>query len=224
VTLTGHQPTYAPWLGLIAKIAQADTFVWWDDVQQEDSGYENRVLIRTREGSQWLTVPVHRDRDAKVKDVRIAGDAWRRKHWRTWEQNYRQALYAERHLPFLDSTYAVHWDLLAELDEHLLRYLLWQFGLNPRWVRLSSLGLKSKGSQLVLDVCEALGADHFHFGAHGTNYADVEAFGRAGVSIEFQDFQIRSYAQAFPGFFGGLSAFDFLLNHDPADAIEVLGL
>jgi hypothetical protein len=222
--LCAHQPTYAPWLGLIEKVARADTFVWFDGVPMEDSGYENRVQIRTREGSQWLSVPVHRGRDILVRDIEIAGDLpWRRKHLRSWEMHYSRSPYYEQHIPFLREVYSHEWKKLGELNEHIVRYLLSAFSLAPRWIYMSELGeFTTNGSALVLDVCERVGASHYIFGRNGRDYADVEAFGRAGITVEFQEYNHPEYRQAFEGFVPFMSAFDLLMNYPESEALELM--
>ena len=56
--LTAHQPVYLPWLGLFHKIALADSFVWFDDVQYQKKDWNNRNKIKTQNGPIWLIVPV----------------------------------------------------------------------------------------------------------------------------------------------------------------------
>ena len=55
--LTAHQPVYLPWLGLFHKIALADLFISFDQVQYQIYDWNNRNRIKTARGSIWLTVP-----------------------------------------------------------------------------------------------------------------------------------------------------------------------
>ena len=54
-----HQPQYLPWLGYFDKIDRADAFVLLDTVQYKKNEWQNRNRIKTAQGPQWLTVPVH---------------------------------------------------------------------------------------------------------------------------------------------------------------------
>ena len=58
--LTAHQPAYIPWLGLFHKIALADYYVFMDDVKYSKSDYSNRnkILNKTKNEWQWLTIPL----------------------------------------------------------------------------------------------------------------------------------------------------------------------
>ena len=65
--LTAHQPVYLPWLGLFHKIALADEFVFFDQVQYLPKDWMNRNKIKTQIGSIWLTVPVLRKGHRELK-------------------------------------------------------------------------------------------------------------------------------------------------------------
>ena len=56
--LTGHQPTYLPWLGLFSKISSSDCFVLFDNVQYLPKEWMSRNKIKTPDGEIFLTVPV----------------------------------------------------------------------------------------------------------------------------------------------------------------------
>lgn len=53
------QPSYIPWRGYFDQIRRADLFIFYDDVQYDKHGWRNRNRIKTAQGSQWLTIPVH---------------------------------------------------------------------------------------------------------------------------------------------------------------------
>ena len=58
--ISGHQPVYLPWLGLIHKAFLADVFVFMDDVQYLSQDWNNRNRIKNPQGKAiWLTVPVN---------------------------------------------------------------------------------------------------------------------------------------------------------------------
>lgn len=58
--LTAHQPVYLPWLGLFHKIAMADKFVSFNQVQYQPKDWNNRNQVKTPQGPVWLSVPVMR--------------------------------------------------------------------------------------------------------------------------------------------------------------------
>lgn len=221
--LTAHQPAYLPWLGLLAKIAAADRFVLLDTVAlpgrggSENGNYENRQRIKTATGVQWLTVPVRRAEGVPLKDVLIANDQpWQRKHWRALELAYQGAPHFDLYAPELKHLLSERrWERLADLDLALLRFHLDHFGIDTEIVRASDLNPSGAKSELILDLCRKLRASGFIFGAHGREYADVAAFGAAGVRVTFQDFRHPEYPQLHGAFVPGMAALDLLLNVGP---------
>ena len=52
------QSCYIPWKGYFDLMHSADLFVIYDDVQYTRRDWRNRNRIKTRDGVQWLTIPV----------------------------------------------------------------------------------------------------------------------------------------------------------------------
>lgn len=213
LVLTAHQPAYLPWLGLLSKIASADLFCIFDVCPMEDSGFENRQKIKTQSGPLWLTVPVRRSRGVPLKDVEIANDQpWQRKHWRSIEMAYQRAPYFETYAPSLKNLLCQRWHRLAWLNRTLLLYFMARFGIKTPVVQASDYDFQGTKSDLVLDMCLKLGATKYIFGAMGRDYADVAAFERAGIEVEFQDFAHPTYPQLHGAFVPNMGCLDLLFN------------
>lgn len=227
---TGHQPVFMPWLGLLHKIASADVFISWDDVQAEDSGFENRQEILTAKGRQWITVPVRKGRDLKIRELTIVNEQpWRRKHWRTIELAYSGAPFWAVHSEFLRYVYSPEaeeprvWKTLAELNATILGYLLTQFRIrSPRLFTLSGLNVEGEKNDLIIAACRAVGANQYLFGARGVDYADKAAFLAAGIEPFVQTYDCVPYKQPSPVFVDKLWAFDVLMNVERDRAIEIM--
>jgi hypothetical protein len=216
--LTAHQPVYLPWLGLLHKIWLAQTFVSFDDVQYLPKDWNNRNKIKTQGGPTWLTVPVLRKGylEKPIREIEINNAVpWRRKHWRSLEGAYAKAPYWADYAPFFEAVYDREWQTLAELNEHVLLWLLDTLGIPVRFARASDLGFEGAKSELVLDMCRKLDADVYVFGALGRDYADVDAFRAAGVEPVFQDYRHPEYPQLHGAFEPYLSVVDLLFNCGP---------
>ena len=68
-------------------------------------------------------------------------------------------------------------------------------------------------SDLILDICQSLGASSYLSGPMGVNYLSEETFNNAGISVKYQNYIHPVYSQAWPGFFSNLSVLDLLFNH-----------
>lgn len=223
--LTAHQPCYMPWLGYFAKIAKADKFCIFDCVPFSRHDYTNRVQIKTKDGAQWLTVPVeHTGERQLLKDVRIASGPWQRKNLRAIECAYSKAPHFERYWAELPAIMGAAADctMLADCTRTLFLWCMEKLGLSNKPITLASnYDFKGEKSALVLDMCRQLGASQYIFGTKGRDYADVEAFGREGVLVQFQDYQHPVYPQLHGEFVPGLSVVDLLMNCGP-DSLDVL--
>ena len=223
----GHQPNYLPYLGFFAKVAAADVFVVVDNVQfvkRGPFGFQHRARIRTREGWQWLTVPVLTKGKFTqlIMDVQINNaEPWRRKHWRSILHNYHDAPYFSEYAGFFEALYAREWQTLCELNIVLIRFLLDRLGIRKPMYVASEAGISGKASHLIVDICRGTGADTYLHGKHGRDYADLQLIKEAGIQNRFQDYEHPVYRQCFEGFEPYMGAIDLMFNHGP-DSLSIL--
>src|SRR5210317_1906037 len=86
------QSNYIPWKGYFDLISAVDEFILYDDVQYTACDWRNRNLIKTKQGVQWLTIPVGQNISRRIRDVTIDA-GWQRKHWKTLQAAYGRAKY-----------------------------------------------------------------------------------------------------------------------------------
>ena len=217
VIFTAHQPSYLPWLGLFAKIAKADVFAIFDVAQFERHSFENRNSIRTHTGRHMLTVPVELNghMTGKASGIRIATGPWARKHVRSIELAYQKAPFFKDYFEPIAKIIGGNHEKLHDLNNELLFFLLRALNIKTKVVKASAYYPVGEKSGLVLDLCRKLGATTYIFGENGRDYADVEAFTKAGVKVEFQDYRYPTYPQIHGGFEQNLSVIDLLFNHGP---------
>ena len=217
--LTAHQPGYMPWLGLFEKISRANLFCAFDAVQYERRGWDNRNYIKTHDGPLMLSVPVLAKNhfESRLCDVEIAGGPWARKHMRSIELAYMQAPYFEQHYAGVGAILDLYAEggKLCELNLDLLRYFLRALGIQVPIVRASDYNFRGSKSDLVLDMCKALGAKSYIFGGQGEGYADKEAFRAAGIEPIFQHYRHPIYPQLHSEFAPRMSILDLLVNCGP---------
>lgn len=201
--LTAHQPMYLPWMGLFDKIAKSDVFVSFNMVQFQRDRFINRNLIKTKNGTMLLTIPIKGNKHGTLYDTQIDNNQnWRKKHWRSICQSYSKSRYFSLYAPPLENIYKREWKYIAELNEHLIRWFMGCLDIKTKFLFASDYKFKGKKSDLVLDMCKQLKADTFIFGGHGKNYANVRAFNDAGIKAIFQETHT----------FSNLSIIDLLFN------------
>jgi hypothetical protein len=213
--LTAHQSVYLPWLGLFHKIALADQFISFDQVQYQPKDWNNRNRIKTPQGPIWLSVPVLRKGylERSISDIEINNvEPWARKHWRSMNLAYAKAPYFALYADFFEDTYARRWHTLVELNAYMLTWFLDTLGIQVPVRSAGDWNFQGEKSALVLDMCRQVGASHYIFGAQGRNYADQAAFTGAGVKVHFQDYIHPEYPQLHGAYQPYLSIVDLLFN------------
>ena len=213
--LTAHQPVYLPWLGLFHKIALADTFISFNQVQYLLKDWNNRNKIKTSAGDIWLTVPVltkgHREK--KIKEIEINNSVnWRKKHWKSIWLAYKKAPFFNKYSDFLEDVYQREWKLLTELNEYMLKWFLDVLGIKVKFLDASEFSFSGEKSDLVLDMCKCLEADVYIFGEQGKNYANIKLFEKEDIKIVFQEYDHPVYPQLHGNFISHISILDLLFN------------
>lgn len=213
--LSAHQPAYLPWLGYFDKIARADVFVYLDTVQFEKNSFINRNQIKTPQGALWLTIPVKTKGHTSGSLLTTEIDdkqPWRIKHLKSIEMNYRKASRFEECFPKIQALLTMPESNLAEYCLHQLRFWLDELNIDTRIVCSSELPINSAKSDLVLDLCQHFGAQHYLSGALGRDYLVEEDFSKAGIVIEYQNFKPPVYPQLWGDFIPYLGILDWWMN------------
>jgi len=226
-TASIHQPQYLPYLGFFHKLANSDVHVLLDNVQFHRRGLQHRNKIKTSTGPQWLTVPVSSGSREVLGEVRVSQtEPWQDKHGKTLSLNYARA----QHFPALGKELvdllAKPWVRLCELNEALIRWVMRTTGIRTELVRASDLGVDGARTDLLVELCRAVGADRYLSGPGGRRYMELDRFDEAGVEVVWQEFTHPTYEQIFPsvGFVPDLSIVDPLLCCGPEAVAAWSGL
>jgi WbqC-like protein family len=221
--LAAHQPQYLPWLGYFDKMDRVDLFVLLDDVQYKKNEWQNRNRIRTTDGWQWLTVPVHYRFPMTIAEVEIdEASAWRRKHREALRIQYARAAHRDEVFPRLSELLDHSTRSLAELNTRSIRVLAGLLGVRTPILLASTLdGLPQGADARLIALCHRFGCATYLAGAGGQSYMDLEAYRRAGIGVEVQSFRHPVYRQAHAGFEPNLSCVDFLMNLGPGSISRV---
>src|SRR4051812_11747490 len=219
-----HQPEHLPWLGFFEKMQRADLFVLLDDVQFSKGDFQNRNRVKGAGGVQWLTVPVVQKFPQKINEVEIAGDEWRKKHWKSLVSCYARSPHFENLAPALQELYQRSCEKLTVFNVAAIKLIARLLGLEKRMILSSEMNVKGQKSDLVLDICKQVGASAYYSGINGRTYLNHQAFREAGIEIVVQEFKHPTYPQLFlkrQGFVPNLSTLDLLFNCG-ADSLEVI--
>lgn len=222
--VTGHQPSYLPWLGLIHKASLGDVFVFMDDVQFTKDDFMHRNRIKTVQGqSLLLNVPVDlkNSKSDRICDILIDNESqqqknWQEKHWTSIRLNYSKAPFFNEYKGFFESIYMnAKWEKLAELDLAILKKIFEWFEIEAELVVGSTQNFSQKKSDLLLEHVERFNGNVLVTGTQGKNYINAEQFAAKGISVYHQEYRHPVYAQRGEPFVPNLCFLDLLFNHGP---------
>jgi hypothetical protein len=220
--ITIHQPQYLPWLGYIDKIDKADIFVILDNVQFKKNEWQNRNMVKTSLGWQWVTVPVLYKYLEKIVEVRIKnGTNWQRKHLQSLITNYSNSPYFHKHIDFFEEVYGKNWESLANLNLTIIKYLIRAFGIQTKLIMASNLPLRDEPTERLIDICKTQNSRRYLSGKDGAKYMDLQKFDAEGIEIVYQEFKHPVYNQLYGEFLPNMSAVDLLFNCGDS-ALEIL--
>jgi WbqC-like protein len=198
VTVSGHQPSYHPYMPLMAKAAHSDVFTFADDMAFGRQKFQHRQRVPAAHGRVWITVPVEASHSrAAIGDRRIRIErGWQKTHWEAIQRAYGHLPHFAAAGGFYEQIYAVEWTRLAALDEALWLPLARQ--LAPGTVFLSSRLLSfdrsgRKGDRIAAELRTVAHGGQYLAGAacqYLDEPSDRQPFGSYADSIRSAGFQI----------------------------------
>jgi hypothetical protein len=210
------QSSYIPWKGYFDLINTVDEFVLLDDVQYSHHTWRNRNRIKTKDGAQWLTVPVHTSGrfGEPIHAIEIADPDWRRRHWLTIVANYRRAPGFARYAPFFEDLYNQATDThLSLVNYRFLRAIADLLGSPTKLAWSMDYQLPAGRNERLIELCTQAGATTYVSGPSAKAYLDLDLFQRAGIDVVLFDYEgYPVYDQLFPPFDHRVSIVDLILN------------
>ena len=170
------QPSFLPWLGYFRIIQKSDIVVFLDDVQFDKRSWQQKNMIKTANGPLSLTIPVLSKNkfDQKINQVLIDYKSnFIKKHLTTIEQNYKKTQYFNLYFNLIEKIYNQKPKHLLDLNvKFILFFIETIFKVKKKYYFSSDLNLKTKKSQLILDICIKLNSDHYICANGSKNYLD----------------------------------------------------
>lgn len=215
------QPSYIPWRGFFDLIHRADVFVFYDDVQYDKHGWRNRNLVKTAQGSKWITIPVasrgNVSKGLLLKDTRVAWhEDWAKKHAATIRQSYAKAPFFAQYAPLVDTFYARRPELLCDFTIETTIELARALGItHTRFLRSSELGIEGSRTERLVSLVKSVGADHYLSGPSARDYIDDALFRDAGIGLEYIAYEYPEYEQLHSPFDPHVTVLDLLFMKGP---------
>jgi len=212
------QSSYIPWKGYFDIIHDADLFIFYDDVQYTKNDWRNRNLIKTSSGVVWLTVPVGKDENRRICEVRIEDPRWAVKHWKTLQMHYSRAPYFSLYKDFLQEVYlSRQWHSLSELNQFLIANISTRFlGIDCQFADSRDFSLTGHKQERLLDLLKKAKATHYVSGPAAQSYIREDDFLEEGISLRWKSYNdYPTYKQLYLPFCHTVTILDLLFNVGP---------
>ena len=219
------QPYFLPYIGYWQLINAVDKFVVFDDVHFIKRGWINRNRILVQMQPQYITIPLAKaSQNVLIKDISIVNSDWKTKMLKTIEINYKKAPEFTRVLPLIKNIVEnQHDDLtvfLVKSIQSILRYI----GIEKMLLRSSELNYdrRGNGSDKILSICNALGANSYYNLSGGHNLYNKTDFNERNLELRFIQSEQIEYIQFSNDFIENLSILDIMMFCDPEQINQFL--
>lgn len=215
--LSGHQPVYLPGIILFNKIALSDAFIFVGHCQYSQKSWQTRNRIRLAKVEHWLSVPVKKSGrfGQSINDTEILDTHWKKKHLGSIRQAYAKRPYFDQYYPELETLILKGGERLGSLDIAIIRRIVDWLELPTRILDSRDYPVNGNKTDMLISMCEAVGADHYLSNEGSRDYVDEKAMADAGIQHCWQIFEHPVYEQG-RSFMENLSVIDLLFNVGPA--------
>jgi hypothetical protein len=182
--------------------------------------------LKNEDGELWLTVPVwKKGRGLQViQQVEIYHErGWWKKHLGSIQQNYTHAPFFQDYFPTIENIYRRDHSRLVEHNLDLITFFWEAMQINTRLTRQSELGVVGKGTDLLINICEQIGANRLLIFPMVEKHIDQDAMKKHGIRFVYANFSPVVYPQLWGDFIYNLSTLDLLLNCGPKSRQIVAG-
>jgi len=214
------QPTYLPWLGYFDLIDLVDVFVILDSVQFNRRSWQQRNRIKGHDRLLWLTVPVlSKGRgDQLIHEVEIERSTnFQENHIKTIKHFYAKAPFFSLYIDELSSILLKRHQFLADLKFELIVWLCERLGIKSQLVRSSSMDVRGKKVEILINICKVLGAARYLSAEGSRKYIEEDnLFDLKGIDLMYHAYQHPDYRQINGDFVPYLSVLDLLFNEGPS--------
>ena len=211
-----YQPLFAPFPGFFHKAYLSDSMVILDAVQfPQRTTWLTRNRFKNDQGALWISVPVWRKGLGlqQINQVKICQEGrWMGKHLTSLKYSYASSPYFKEHLGFLEEIFSGKFENLIDLNMAIIGCLKKQLKIKTRIILQSALGVKGKGNELLVNICNALESSDFLAQDSAKQHLKQELFSSSGINLHFFSRPSPIYPQLWGEFIHNLSAFDLIFN------------
>lgn len=214
------QSNYIPWKGYFDIINMVDEFILYDDMQYTRRDWRNRNKIKTKDGEQWLSIPVENKGKyyQKINETKVAGHEWEDNHWRSIQHNYARARYFQDYAQRIKNVYEAckEEEYLSRVNYLFLMEICSILGIKTRITWSSDYKLEEGKTERLVALVKEAGGEYYLSGPAAKDYIVDELFKQAGIELQWMDYTgYKEYRQMYGEFQHGVTVLDLIFNEGP---------
>jgi hypothetical protein len=221
------QSNYIPWKGYFDLIHDVDIFVYYDEVQYTKNDWRNRNKIYSKNGLQWLTIPVAKEAvHLKISQVAMLDQNWQPLHFKSIYYAYKQAAFFCQIEPLLHDVYVERqWKSLVDINRYLIERIARMIGIETSFLNSKDLRLEGDRVDRLISIVQQLNADVYISGPSARTYmaGHEHKFAENGIELRYKDYVgYREYRQLSNPFEHAVSIIDMLANVELCDITNAI--
>ncbi|MCC5945582.1 MAG: WbqC family protein [Bernardetiaceae bacterium] len=211
------QSNYIPWKGYFDLVQEADVFVFYDCVQYTKNDWRNRNQIYTKNGKQWLTIPIpSKATRYAIDEVEIKDKKWQQQHLKSLYLGYKNAPYFQQ-LEELMTDYLQEktWTSLSALNRYLIEKISKNIGCKTVFRDAREFDMDADRVQRLLNILVSLEAKTYISGQAAKIYltGEEQRLEDRGITLAFKSYpEYPTYSQLSEPFEQGVSIVDMIAN------------
>ena len=191
------QSNYIPWKGYFDLIHDADQFIFYDEVKYTKNDWRNRNRICTKNGLQWLTIPVEHDYvHHKISEVRFTSTSWQDLHYKSLILGYKAAPCFDQ-LEKIANDYLIdhQWEHLKDLNHYLIKGIAREIGIQTEFKDSADYILEGDRINRLLNLLVQAKATEYISGPSAKDYLlpYVDLFEDKGIQVKFKEYREYKY-------------------------------
>jgi hypothetical protein len=211
------QSNYVPWKGYFDLIHDADVFVFYDEVKYTKNDWRNRNLIYSKNGLQWLTIPISKEAvKLKISDVVIDDNEWQALHFASLYHAYKAAPHFSQLEMFMHDFYRENtWTHISKLNQYSIKKISEFLGITTRFLNSSQFDLKTERFERLLGLLQQVGATTYISGPSAKDYlaGSLGQFRQNNIEVVYKNYDnYPEYKQLRRPFENFVSIFDLIAN------------
>jgi len=211
------QSNYIPWRGYFDLINMVNEFIIYDIVQYTKGDWRNRNKIKTKNGIQWLTIPItHKSINQRVEETEVANISWGKKHWNTIQTNYGRAKFFKEYSNLFQELYNQKEKYLTKINLEFIKAINEILGIKTKISHCTDYKIIEGKNERLVALCIQAGASIYLSGPAAKNYIDENLFSEANIELQWMDYSgYPVYNQQYPPFIHEVTILDLIFNEGP---------